>query len=81
MGFSWQEYWSGLPFPSPGGLPDPGIEQASPTSPALAHSFFIWASWEAHMSGTVLDLGMAIAMIRQTKLLLLLSLYSSGGMR
>ena len=32
MGFSRQEYWSGLPFPSPGELPDPGIE---PRSPAL----------------------------------------------
>ena len=32
MGFSRQEYWSGLPFPSPGDLPDPGIE---PESPAL----------------------------------------------
>ena len=32
MGFSRQEYWSGLPFPSPGDIPDPGIE---PRSPAL----------------------------------------------
>ena len=32
MGFSMQEYWSGLPFPSPEDLPDPGIE---PESPAL----------------------------------------------
>ena len=32
MGFSRQEYWSGLPFPSPGDLPDPGIE---PRPPAL----------------------------------------------
>ena len=32
MGFSWQEYGSGLPFPSPGDLPNPGIE---PRSPAL----------------------------------------------
>ena len=32
MGFSRQEYWSGLPFPSPGDLPDPGIEPGSPTS-------------------------------------------------
>ena len=32
IGFSRQEYWSGLPFPSPGGLPNPGIE---PRSPAL----------------------------------------------
>ena len=31
MGFSRQEYWSGLPFPSPGDLPDPGIESRSPT--------------------------------------------------
>ena len=34
MGFSRQEYWSGLPFPSPGGLPDPGIEPWSPTPQA-----------------------------------------------
>ena len=33
MGFPKQEYWSGLPFPSPGDLPDPGLE---PMSPALA---------------------------------------------
>ena len=32
MGFSRQEYWSGLPFPSPGDLPDPEIE---PRAPAL----------------------------------------------
>ena len=31
MGFSRQEYWSELPFPSPGDLPDPGIEPKSPT--------------------------------------------------
>ena len=31
MGFSRQEYWIGLPFPSPGDLPDPGIEFRSPT--------------------------------------------------
>ena len=30
MGFSGQEYWSGLPFPSPWDLPDPGIEPGSP---------------------------------------------------
>ena len=30
MGFPRQEYWSGLPFPSPGDLPDPGIELGSP---------------------------------------------------
>ena len=31
MGFSRPEYWSGLPFPSPGDLPDTGIEPGSPT--------------------------------------------------
>ena len=36
-GISRQEYWSGLPFPSPGALPDPGIELAAP---ALAGGFF-----------------------------------------
>ena len=36
MGFSRQEYWSGLPFPSPGYLPDPGIEPGSPALEADA---------------------------------------------
>ena len=36
MGFSRQEYWSGLPFPSPGDLPHPGIELRSPTLQADA---------------------------------------------
>ena len=36
MGFSRQEYWSGLPFPSPGDLPDPGIEPRSPAFQADA---------------------------------------------
>ena len=42
VGFPRQEYWSGLPFPSPGDLPDPGIEPVSLTSPAwaLAGRFF-----------------------------------------
>ena len=35
MGFSRQEYWSRLPFPSPGDLPDPGTEPVSPVDPAL----------------------------------------------
>ena len=36
MGFSRQEYWSGLPFPSPGELPNPGIEPGSPALQADA---------------------------------------------
>ena len=38
MGFSKQEYWSGLPFPSPGHLPNPGIEPGSPALQADALS-------------------------------------------
>ena len=40
MGFSRQENWSGLPFPSPGDLPDSGIKPESPVAPALAGRFF-----------------------------------------
>ena len=48
MGFSRQEYWSRLPCPPPGDLPDPGIEPMSLMSPALAGGFFTTsATWEA----------------------------------
>ena len=40
MGFSRQEYWSGLPCPPPEDIPDPGTELESLTSPALAGGFF-----------------------------------------
>jgi len=40
MGFSRQEYWSDLPFPSPGDLLDPAIETVSSASPGLAGGFF-----------------------------------------
>ena len=47
MGFSGQEYWSGLLFPSPGDLPNPGIEPRSPESPTLqADSFTTEPSWK-----------------------------------
>ena len=45
MGFSRQEYWSGFPFPSPGDLPNSGIEPESPTSQADA--FTVWATRES----------------------------------
>ena len=49
MEFSRQEYWSGLLFPLPGDLPDPGIE---PVPPALAGSFFTTGpTWEAQSGG------------------------------
>ena len=44
IGFLRQEYWSGLPFPSPGDLLDPGIEHVSLESPALAGGFFTTGS-------------------------------------
>ena len=48
MGFSRQEYWSELPHPPPGDLPDPGIEPTSLKSPALEGRFLTTnASWEA----------------------------------
>ena len=43
MEFSWQEYWSGLPFCPPGHLPDPGIEPLSPASPALQADALLWS--------------------------------------
>ena len=47
LGFPRQEYWSGLPFPSPGDLPDSGIEPASLEFLALAGGFFTGsATWE-----------------------------------
>ena len=48
MIFSRQEYWSGLPCPYPGALPNPGIKPMSLTSPALAGKFFTTSTtWEA----------------------------------
>ena len=51
MGFPRQEYWSGVPFPTPGDLPDPGIGCPSLGPPALAGGFFFTtsATWEALM--------------------------------
>ena len=48
-GFSRKEYWRGLPCPSPGDLPDPGIKPLSLLSPALTVGFFTTSTtWEAH---------------------------------
>ena len=62
MGFSRQEYWSGLPFPSPEDLPDPG---SKPRSPTLQTDFFtIWATsalrcigWFGHVFERALGVG------------------------
>ena len=56
MGFSRQEHWSGVPLPTPGDLPDPGIETASLSSPTLAGGFFTTtATWEAPLKGIMLS--------------------------
>ena len=48
IGVSMQEYWSGLPYPPPGNLPDPGIKPVSLMSPVLAGRFFTTSTtWEA----------------------------------
>ena len=50
MELSRQCYWSGVPFPTPGDLPDPGIEHVSLVSLALAGSFFTTSTtWEAQI--------------------------------
>ena len=50
MGFSRQEYWSGLPWPPSGDLPDSGLDLTSLMCPALARGLFTAsAPWEAHI--------------------------------
>jgi len=50
MGFPRQEYWSGLPCPPPGDLPDPGTKPMSLASPTLAGRFFTTSTtWQAQM--------------------------------
>ena len=52
MGLSWQEHLCGLSFPPPEDLPDPEVEPASLTFPALAGRFFITsATWETLVLG------------------------------
>ena len=54
VGFSRQEYWSGMPRLPPGDLPDPGLELLSLAAPALAGKFFTTsAAWEARTVGLV----------------------------
>ena len=54
MRFSRQEYWSGLPFPTPRDLPDPGIKPESLASPALAGRFFTTSTtWETIVAAPI----------------------------
>ena len=63
MGFPGQEYWSGLPFPSPGDIPNPGIERTSPAwqmdslplsylaSPHSLYLYLVWGSKKFFFKG------------------------------
>ena len=57
LGFSRQEYWSGLPCPLPGDLSKPGIKLVAPASPTLADRFYgffvIRTTWEAQSCNTI----------------------------
>ena len=56
MGFSRQEYWSELPFPTPGDLPNPEMEPVSLVSPALADGYFATGTtWEAKSRDTTVS--------------------------
>ena len=52
-GFSWKEYWSGLPFPSLEDLPDPRIKPASSVSPALQADSLPLSHWGSYVYITV----------------------------
>ena len=56
MGLSRQEFWSGLPFSPPGDLPNPGIEPASPVSPALQADSLPAEPLESHLQDHTLNL-------------------------
>ena len=67
MGFSWsQEYWGGFPFPTPGHLPDPGIELACLTSARATGFFTTSTTWEAHWIRVGLN-SMTSVLIRKGK--------------
>ena len=55
MGLSWQEYWSGLPWPPPGDLPSPGIELASPAAPTLQADSLPLNHWGSPLSWLFCD--------------------------
>ena len=77
VGFSRQEHWSGLPFPSPGDLPYPGIKLTSFTSPALVVRFFTTsATWEANLT-VYMGLQATLALLMSSKELLLFCSFHS----
>jgi len=68
MEFSRQEYWSELPFPSPGDLPNPRIKPGSPVSPELAGGFFTTESRGKQRKPPWYFLNFQIAKVRSFKM-------------
>ena len=68
MGFSRQEYWSGLPCPPPGDLPDPGTEPVSLLSPALAGKFFTTGASSSYFQVVLTENNAIICQLEQTPL-------------
>ena len=81
MGFSRQEYWSGLPFPSPGNLPDPGIELRSPALQAdsLSTELHRKPIREKTLSFTILSYSFATNIKGPFFLILLRYFYKTSG--
>ena len=72
MRFSWQEYWSGVPYPPPGNFPDPGIKPTSLTSPALEGGFFA--------TSATAEIGKPRLYVRRDLCILLLPPFSSSSL-
>ena len=70
MKSSRQEYWSSLPFPTPGDLPNPGIKPTSPASPAFAGEFFTTEPSGKPTKGTYLNIIMVIDDKRTSNIIL-----------
>ena len=68
MGFSRQEYWSGLPCPPPGNLPDPGTEPMSLLSTALAGKFFTTSASSSYFQVVLTENNAIIRQLEQTPL-------------
>ena len=60
MGFLRKEYWSSLPFPTPGEFPDPEIESVSLVSPALASRFFTTEPPGNSMANTSVQISLSV---------------------
>ena len=67
MGFPRQEYWSGLPFLSPGDLSNPGIEPMSSASWADFLPFYHWVTWEAHRNAYMYVIRVILKAHKQTR--------------